>query len=48
MRGVKYTSRFKRDYKREQVGRYGKKLDALLMEAVNLLAADTTRSESVV
>jgi mRNA interferase YafQ len=40
MRDVKYTSRFKRDYKREQSGRYGKKLDALLMEAVNLLAAD--------
>ena len=42
MRDVKYTSRFKRDYKREQSGRYGKKLDALLMEAVNLLAADAT------
>jgi mRNA interferase YafQ len=40
MREVKYTSRFKRDYRREQSGRHGKKLDALLMEAVNLLAAD--------
>jgi len=40
MREVKYTSRFKRDYKREQSGRHGKKLDALLMDAVNLLAAD--------
>ncbi len=40
MRDVKYTSRFKRDYRREQSGRHGKKLDVLLMEAVNLLAAD--------
>jgi mRNA interferase YafQ len=40
MREVKYTSRFKRDYRREQSGRHGKKLDALLREAVNLLAAD--------
>ena len=41
MREVKYTTRFKRDYQREKSGRHGKKLDALLMEAVNLLAADT-------
>jgi len=41
MREVKYTTRFQRDYKREKSGRHGKKLDALLMEAVNLLAADT-------
>jgi mRNA interferase YafQ len=41
MREVKYTSRFKRDYRREQSGRHGRKLDALLMEAVNFLAADT-------
>ncbi len=40
MREVKYTSRFKRDYRREQSGLHGKKLDALLMEVVNLLAAD--------
>ena len=40
MREVKYTSRFKRDYRREQSGRHGKKLDALLMEAASLLAAD--------
>lgn len=39
MREVKYTTRFKRDYQREKSGRHGKKLDALLMEAVNLLAA---------
>jgi len=42
MRDVKYTSRFKRDYKREQSGRYREKLDVPLMEAVNLLAADAT------
>lgn len=41
MREVKYTTRFKRDYRREQSGQHGKKLDALLMEVVTLLAADT-------
>jgi len=41
MREVKYTTRFQRDYKREKSGRHSKKLDALLMEVVNLLAADT-------
>jgi len=40
MREIKYTNRFKRDYKREKVGRHGKKLDVVLMEAVNLLAVD--------
>ncbi len=41
MREIRYTTRFQRDYKREKSGRHGKRLDALLMEAVNLLAADT-------
>jgi mRNA interferase YafQ len=41
MRAIKYTKRFKRDYRREQSGVLGKRLDKLLMEAVNLLAADT-------
>ena len=41
MRIVSYTNRFKRDYRREKTGRHGKKVDALLMEIVNLLAADT-------
>ena len=41
MREVKYTARFKRDYRREKSGRHGKRLDALLMEVVDLLAADT-------
>ena len=40
MRIVSYTNRFKRDYRREKAGRQGKKVDALLMEIVNLLAAD--------
>ena len=41
MRTVKYTGRFKRDYRREKAGVLGKKLDSLLMEVVDLLAADT-------
>ena len=40
MREIKYTNRFRRYYRREKSGRYGKRLDALLMEIVNLLAAD--------
>ena len=40
MRIVKYTSRFKRDYRREKSGKLGKKFDRLLMEAVDMLAAD--------
>jgi mRNA interferase YafQ len=39
MRTVKYTNRSQRDYRREQSGRHGKKLDALLMEVIDLLAA---------
>lgn len=40
MREVRYTARFKRDYRREKSGRHGRKLDALLMEVVDLLATD--------
>jgi mRNA interferase YafQ len=40
MRIVKYTGCFKRDYRREKSGHHGKRLDALLMEVVDLLAAD--------
>jgi mRNA-degrading endonuclease YafQ of YafQ-DinJ toxin-antitoxin module len=43
MREIKYTARFQRDYRREKPSRHSKKLDALIMEAVNLLAADTPR-----
>jgi len=40
MRTIKYTARFKRDYKRERAGRYGAKLDDALLEVVKLLADD--------
>jgi mRNA interferase YafQ len=40
MRTVSYTSRFRRDYRREQSGRLGKRLDAMLLETVNMLAKD--------
>ena len=40
MRIVEDTSRFRRDYKREKAGRYGKRLDADLMAAVTMLAKD--------
>ena len=40
MREIKYTNRFKRDYKREKSGRHARKLDVVLVEAANLLAAD--------
>ncbi len=41
MRTIKYTSRFKRDYRREKSGQYGKKLDAVLLDVVEMLASDT-------
>jgi mRNA interferase YafQ len=40
MRAIKYTARFKRDYRREKSGILGKKLNKLLTDAVNILAAD--------
>jgi mRNA interferase YafQ len=40
MRIAKYTNRFRRDYKREKSGRHSKRLDALLLGAVNMLAED--------
>jgi mRNA interferase YafQ len=40
MRTIKYTSRFKRDYRREQLGKHNKKLDALLPAIINLLVED--------
>ena len=42
MRKIRYTSRFKRDYKREESGQHGKTLDAALMNVVNLLSADAS------
>lgn len=41
MREIEYTTRFQRDYSREKSGRQGKRLDALLLEVVNLLVTDT-------
>lgn len=40
MREIRFTGRFKRDYKREKSARHGKTVDAALTEAVNLLAVD--------
>jgi len=40
MREIRYTTRFKRDYKREKSGRHSKTVDAVLIEVVNLLVAD--------
>lgn len=40
MRTVKYTSRFRRDYKREKSGLHSKRLDAALLETVTMLAED--------
>jgi mRNA interferase YafQ len=41
MRTVKYTSRFKRDYRREQSGQHSKTLEAALLAVVELLSEDT-------
>ena len=41
MRTIKYTSRFKRDYRREKSGIHGKKPDALLKSILGFLAEDT-------
>jgi mRNA interferase YafQ len=40
MRTIKYTSRFKRDYRREKSGVLGKKLDDLLRESLEFLMID--------
>ena len=40
MRTIRYTNRFRRDYKREKAGRHGKTLDTELSDIVRLLAAD--------
>jgi mRNA interferase YafQ len=41
MRTIRYTNRFKRDYRREKSGLLGKKLDALLKETIDFLIEDT-------
>jgi mRNA interferase YafQ len=40
MRTIRYSNRFKRDYKREKAGRYGRTLDTELTEIVRLLSSD--------
>ena len=40
MRETKYTQHFRRDYYRRKQSRVCRRLDALLIDAVNLLAAD--------
>jgi mRNA interferase YafQ len=40
MRVVKYTGRFRRDYKREKSGRHRRSLDAELLATVSMLAED--------
>jgi mRNA interferase YafQ len=40
MRTIRYTSRFKRDYRREKSGVLGKKLDDLLRETLEYLVID--------
>jgi len=40
MREIEFTTRFKRDYKREKAGVLGKKLDALLQDVLDRLVAD--------
>ncbi|MGA3263078.1 MAG: type II toxin-antitoxin system YafQ family toxin [Terracidiphilus sp.] len=45
MRTIKRTSRFKKDYKREAKGQYRATLDADLLAAVSLLAADSPLPE---
>jgi mRNA interferase YafQ len=40
MRTIKFTTRFKRDFKRENKGRHGDIIDNLLREVVELLSQD--------
>jgi mRNA interferase YafQ len=45
MRTIERTNAFRRDYKRENRGRYGRDLEALLSSLVTLLAEDKPLSE---
>lgn len=40
MRTIRYTRRFKRDYRREAASAHGKTFDRLLQQIVRLLVAD--------
>jgi mRNA interferase YafQ len=41
MRTIRYTNRFKRDYRREKAGRHGQRLDQELQAALALLVNDS-------
>lgn len=45
MRTIRRAGKFKKDYKREQSGRFGKKLEELLREPLEFLVADTPLPE---
>lgn len=45
MREIEWTSRFKRDYKREKKSRHRRTLDQDLISVVELLATDATMPE---
>lgn len=40
MRQIRFTARFKRDYRREKSGKYARTLDKKLSEALDLLQKD--------
>jgi mRNA interferase YafQ len=40
MRTIRFSNRFKRDFRREKSGRFGKGLDAMLREVLDLLVKD--------
>jgi len=46
MREIRYTARFKRDYRREKTGRHSKTVDAALIQVLNLLADDRSLPNS--
>jgi len=46
MRTISYTTRFKRDLKREHKGQHGKKLEALLTTVVDMLKTDQALPQS--
>ena len=40
MRTIKYTNKFKKDFKREKAGQLGKKVESLLNDTTELLKTD--------
>ena len=45
MRTIEWTTRFKRDYRREKKGQLGRSLDSLLSEILPVLQADEPLAE---